>query len=114
MLAEKGAEGLCLPTGLTARGQLSACLLCNAAPFLSFPGLHQSHPECPAPSPAHQVCLDSGVGQGVGVLAVRLPVSRAFGCLRPFEPVVGSVRRKSQREGAGRCHLEGVMLGVLA
>lgn len=70
-----------------AAGQLSACLLHNAASLFSFPGLHQSLPECPAPSPAHQVCLACGGGHRVGVLTVRslweFLASHAFGSPRP-------------------------------
>lgn len=68
-----------------ARGELSAFLLHNAASLFSFPGLHQSHPECPAPSPAHQVCLAiGGTGWGCWQRSLRMfPSSHAFGSLRP-------------------------------
>lgn len=53
--------------GHCSHGQLSPGLLPNAASLSSVPGLQQSHPECPASSPAHQVCLACVWGRGRGV-----------------------------------------------
>lgn len=81
-------------------GQLSTGPLCNAAALFSVPGLRQSHPECPAPSPAYQVCLASGGGgKGWGCRSeVTVGVS-SKSCLwvsetEVIKPQVGSMGRQ--------------------
>lgn len=87
-----------------SRGRLSAGLLHNAASLSSVPGHHQSHPECPASSPAYQVCLACVGGKGWGCRSeVTVGVS-SKSCLwvsetEVIKPQVGGMgRRASYRE----------------